>query len=36
MNENARALLYGISILAAALIPLVLSLIDLIERTGNS
>jgi hypothetical protein len=35
MTQNVRAFLYGIFILAAALIPLVISLIDWIEKSGG-
>jgi uncharacterized membrane protein len=36
MNETFRAFLYGILILAAALIPPTLSVIDMIEKTVAS
>jgi hypothetical protein len=36
MDETLRAFLYGILILAAALIPPVISLIELIAKVGSS
>ncbi len=36
MNETLRAFLYGIFILAAALIPPVISLIELFAKVGSS
>ncbi len=36
MNETFRAFLYGILILAAALIPPTLSVIDMIAKTVGS
>jgi hypothetical protein len=36
MNENVRALLYGSLILTAALLPPMISLIDLIKKFGGA
>jgi hypothetical protein len=36
MNETLRAFLYGILILAAALIPPMISLVELIAKVGSS